>query len=61
MFGDGSGTGTGGTIQLPDSKFTSNGKELNTLLNSLEIIRDTCNRKAIWHTTVFYFTDSMVE
>ena len=74
LFGDGSGTGTGGTIRLPDShrlqwsatwsvnvfRFTSNSKELNTLYHSLVIIRDTCDRQAIRRTTVFYFTDSMV-
>jgi hypothetical protein len=70
-FGDGSGTGTGGTIQLPDTPlqmwkgqwsplvygFSSNWKELTTLLLTLEQIASTAAPEAR-DTTVFYFTDN---
>jgi hypothetical protein len=71
MWGDGSGTGTGGTFALPEGPlrmwkgkwdpmvyhFSSNWKELSTLKLSLE---------QMWHedpaslqgVTVFYFTDN---
>eukprot|EP00956_Cyclotella_meneghiniana_P038265 scaffold151070_cov70-Cyclotella_meneghiniana.AAC.1 len=70
-WGDGSGTGTGGTLSLPDQplrmwqgqwdpivyRFSSNWKELKTLLLTLEQIKlqggaDVCG------TTVFYLTDN---
>ena len=71
-FGDGSGTGTGGTILLPEDrlrswmgqwspyifKSTSNWKELKTLLLTLQLmVRD---REAVWGSTLFYFTDNSV-
>ena len=74
MFGDGSGTGTGGTISVPDSpqlmwsaawnvvvyRFSSNYKELNTLLLALQTMRQYSEIDKIRHTTVFYFTDNTV-
>ncbi len=70
-FGDGSGTGTGGTILLPDAPLTmwkgqwapavfsysSNWKELTTLLLTLEHIKAT-DIDSVRDTTVFYFTDN---
>jgi hypothetical protein len=70
-WGDGSGTGTGGTFLVPDGalkmwkgkwvpfvyKFSSNWKELMTLkLTLLHIKKD--NAESICGTTVFYFTDN---
>jgi hypothetical protein len=70
-FGDGSGTGTGGTIHLPDAplqmwkgqwspivyRFSSNWKELTTLLLTLEhIAREGPGE--VQGATVFYFTDN---
>ena len=74
MYGDGSGTGTGGTISVPGSsplmwsavwnavvyRFTSNIKELSTLLLSLRNLRDYEDLNTIWNSTVFYFTDNSV-
>ena len=74
MFGDGSDTGTGRTISAPDSpqlmwsavwnlviyRFTSNYKELNTLLLALQTLRRYSDLKRIRQTTVFYFTDNTV-
>jgi hypothetical protein len=71
MWGDGSGTGTGGTFVVPDGplkmwkgrwspfvfKFSSNWKELSTLKLSLLWIRED-DAKAVRGTTVFYFTDN---
>ena len=71
-YGDGSGTGTGGTIQLPDAplqmwmgqwsphvfSYSSNWKELNTLNLTLTQLEHTPH--AIRETTVFYFTDNIV-
>lgn len=72
-FGDGSGTGTGGTIQLPSGAFdvwmgkwspyvhshSSNWKELKTLLITLQLL--TANHmEAVKDTTLFYFTDNEV-
>lgn len=72
-FGDGSGTGTGGTFRLPETprlqmwkgkwqvavlQFTSNWKELRTLYETLLRIRDSPDRESVRNTTVFYFTDS---
>jgi hypothetical protein len=73
-WGDGSGTGTGGTIQIPGQphqlqwmgswsptvfKFSSNWKELQTLVLTLErLFRDHSTDVA--GTTVFYFTDNLV-
>jgi hypothetical protein len=71
-WGDGSGTGTGGTYQLPDSKlemwmgvwapqvfhFSSNWKELRTLLATLERARE--QRDKVRGATFFYFTDNIV-
>ena len=70
-FGDGSGTGTGGTFQLPDEPlkmwkgqwlpcvhgYSSNWKELNTLRLTLEtLLQDPGGTVA--GTTLFYFTDN---
>ena len=74
MFGDGSGTGTGVTISVPEDqplvwsvvwdvvvyKFTSNFKELHTLLLSLQNLRLYGDLNTIRHSTVFYFTDNTV-
>jgi hypothetical protein len=74
-WGDGSGTGTGGTIDTPGQDalqwmgawlpmtlpFTSNWKELNTLVITLEqLLHDPVRRRAVKGTTVFYFTDNEV-
>ena len=70
-FGDGSGTGTGGTIQLPSQglqmwkavwspqvySFSSNWKEISTLRLTLENIHDRAPL-TVRNTTVFYFTDN---
>ena len=74
MFGDGSGTGTGGTFVLPDKaslmwsaiwspviySFSSNWKELATLREALHRLLSHSNRSSIVGTTVFYFTDNTV-
>ena len=72
-FGDGSGTGTGGTFRLPDTlyqlmwsavwhpfvwTYSSNWKELNTLKQTLLRLKEHGNPRAIRGTTVFYFTDN---
>ena len=75
-WGDGSGTGTGGTAQLPGLQLemwmgawskqvviheSSNWKELRTLDLTVErILADPHKRKLIGGTTMFYFTDNMV-
>jgi hypothetical protein len=70
-WGDGSGTGTGGTLGLPDQplrmwmgqwspvvySYSSNWKELKTLLLTLRHLKAT-DRAAVYGTTVFYFTDN---
>ena len=70
-YGDGSGTGTGGTLALPSQplemwmgqwspvvfKFTSNWKELKTLHVTLRQLRAK-PRRTIAGTTIFYFTDN---
>ena len=70
-WGDGSGTGTGGTFVVPGGplkmwkgrwspcvfKFSSNWKELSTLKLSLLRIQEE-DAAAIRGTTVFYFTDN---
>jgi hypothetical protein len=70
-WGDGSGTGTGGTFLVPGGplkmwkgrwspcvfKFSSNWKELSTLKLSLLRIKEE-DAAAIRGTTVFYFTDN---
>jgi hypothetical protein len=71
MWGDGSGTGTGGTYVVPSGplkmwkgrwspivyKFSSNWKELSTLkLSLLQIKKD--DAESIRGTAVFYFTDN---
>ena len=70
-WGDGSGTGTGGTILLPDRPlklwmgqwsptvyhFSSNWKELKTLLLTLQQLASDCP-ESLAGTTVFYFTDN---
>ena len=71
-FGDGSGTGTGGTIQYPDETqlklwmgaweprvwhFSSNWKELRTLLATLQQTKRDGN-KTVSGSTFFYFTDN---
>ena len=74
MFGDGSGTGTGGTISgegqvrlmwsatwnLRTYSFTSNWKELNTLKLALLHLRDFGDREQLQGSSVFYFSDNMV-
>jgi hypothetical protein len=72
-FGDGSGTGTGGTVQYQEGEpfemwlgtwhprlfhFSANWKEMRTLLATLERAK-TQRRNDIQGTTFFYFTDSM--
>ena len=71
-FGDGSGTGTGGTIQLPDCPFEmwrgkwrpsvyifpSVWKELATLRETLLRIKESTHGKQASGTTLFYFTDN---
>jgi hypothetical protein len=71
MWGDGSGTGTGGTFVVPKGplrmwkgkwtpcvyKFSSNRKELMTLKLSLLHIENE-NPESVRGTTVFYFTDN---
>ncbi len=74
-WGDGSGTGTGGTIDVRGLEViqwmgawlpvalvcTSNWKELNTLKMTLEQLwQDPPRRKGVCGTTVFYFTDNEV-
>ena len=70
-WGDGSGTGTGGTISLPGAPmelwmgqwspkvhhFSSNWKELSTLLLTLERLAGDPDRR-VKGCTVFYFTDN---
>eukprot|EP00956_Cyclotella_meneghiniana_P001836 scaffold2011_cov26-Cyclotella_meneghiniana.AAC.6 len=70
-WGDGSGTGTGGTLGLPDRplkmwqgqwspvvyRFSSNWKELKTLHLTLLHICDT-DSASVRATTVFYITDN---
>jgi hypothetical protein len=72
-FGDGSGTGTGGTIQLPEGPLqmwkgkwhpmvyhhSSNAKELATLLITLETLCEN-HREEATGTTIFYMTDNSV-
>ena len=72
-FGDGSGTGTGGTYKLPGealslwmgqwsprvSKYTSNWKELKTLLITLQTLAIR-QPDLLKETTLFYFTDNVV-
>ena len=70
-WGDGSGTGTGGTYTLPDRplkmwkgkwspfvyQFSSNWKELYTLLLTLQQVAEE-DPASVRHTTLFYFTDN---
>jgi hypothetical protein len=70
-WGDGSGTGTGGTLGLPAQplqmwqgqwspvvyRFSSNWKELKTLHLTLLHIKDS-DASSVRATTVFYFTDN---
>jgi hypothetical protein len=72
-FGDGSGTGTGGTVQYPDQPmemwmgvwdvsvrpYLSNWKELRTLKATLERALTT-RTENITGATFFYFTDNLV-
>jgi hypothetical protein len=76
-FGDGSGSGTGGTVQIlgrdgtcPTMEawmgtwrpqvhsFSSNWKELRTLVHTLE--REIGGTGRLRHSTLFYFTDNLV-
>jgi hypothetical protein len=72
-FGDGSGTGTGGTVQYEEGApfemwlgtwhprlfhFSANWKEMRTLLATLERAKAQ-NRTDVCGITFFYFTDSM--
>lgn len=70
-WGDGSGTGTGGTLGLPKQplhmwlgkwspivyKFSSNWKELRTLLLTMQQLQKE-HRHLVADTTIFYFTDN---
>ena len=71
MWGDGSGTGTGGTFIVPDGPlrmwkgkwnpavfhFSSNWKELSTLrLSLLRLLEE--GAESVRGTTIFYFTDN---
>ena len=70
-WGDGSGTGTGGTIGLPNEplkmwqgqwtptiyRFSSNTKELATLLLTMSQLR-TLPSEQLQGATIFYFTDN---
>lgn len=70
-WGDGSGTGTGGTLDLPDRplqmwlgkwspvvyKFSSNWKELSTLLLTMRTLQQY-HTTTVQDTTIFYFTDN---
>jgi hypothetical protein len=73
-MGDGSGTGTGGTVQYLDAEpldmwmgvwsprvyhFSSNWKEMRTLVATLERAKAT-RRTDIANVTFFYFTDNIV-
>ena len=72
-WGDGSGTGTGGTISLPDGPMrlwmgqwspavyhhSSNWKELQTLLLTLQQLAQD-NPPSVGGSTVFHFTDNSV-
>ena len=76
-YGDGSGSGTGGTVQILSHteacprmeawmgtwcplvhSFTSNWKELRTLVHTLE--REVMGEGRLHNSTLFYFTDNMV-
>jgi hypothetical protein len=72
-FGDGTGTGTGGTYILPDGEplrmwlgkwhpfvyqFSSNWKGLATLKQTLVRIKRDRGRKTVQGTVIFYFTDN---
>ena len=73
-YGDGSGTGTGGTIDLPGtgmtmwmgqwspavSAHTSNWKELKTLLLVLQQLHHSPLREEVRDVVLFYFTDNVV-
>jgi len=70
-WGDGSGTGTGGTLGIPDQPlrmwqgqwhpvvfgFSSNWKEMATLLLTMQQLR-TMAKQQVEGTTIFYFTDN---
>ena len=70
-WGDGSGTGTGGTLSLPNQplqmwqgqwtptiyKFSSNTKELATLLLTMQHLRNSASSD-LKGSTIFYFTDN---
>lgn len=72
-WGDGSGTGGGGTLEIEDNgpnlefwmgtwsphvgSFSSNWKELRTLL---EMLRREQGKKRLRHGILFYFTDNLV-
>jgi hypothetical protein len=73
-MGNGSGTGTGGTVQYRNVepldmwmgvwsprvyRFSSNWKEMRTLLATLEHVKAT-RRADITNVTFFYFTDNIV-
>ena len=71
-FGDGSGTGTGGTFLLPEGplqmwqgkwapvvyKFSTVWKELAALKETLISIRDSPHSSSVKGTLIFYFTDN---
>ena len=71
-FGDGSGSGTGGTLQLPGSDlimwqgvwsgfvkhYSSNWKELATLLKTMQALAQLPSNPDLAGTTLFYFTDN---
>ena len=74
MFGDGSGTGTGGTISCEGQvrlmwsatwsirtyPFTSTWKELNTLMLALLHLQDFGDHGQLRGSSVFYFSNNMV-
>ena len=74
LFGDGSGTGTGGTVWVDGAPqlqwsavwdvvvycYTSNYKELNTIKLALQQLKKYSDPTVIRHSTVFYFTDNSV-
>ena len=73
-YGDGSGTGTGGTLDLPKTGMTmwmgqwspavsthsSNWKELKTLLLVLQQLHHSPLREEVRDVVLFYFTDNVV-
>lgn len=73
MWGDGSGTGTGGTLETPTLQlqmwmgqwrpqvlhYSSNWKELKTLCLALAHLRTIAHTESLVGSQLFYFTDNM--